>query len=143
VTRKPDWPNGHTNYNESNAEWSSKGTPANYFSAYLYATHLFWAYSYAGPFNFGHFVPIFWHIIRQLTDALPIGRYWSLCLTISKTPSCLLRDDGYKTSASHVYSEAVAGFTNGWLNLPGWLGTYQDGLLITDGHPLNNITNQR
>jgi len=27
------------NHNESNAEWSSDRTPADYFSAYVYASH--------------------------------------------------------------------------------------------------------
>jgi len=31
---------------------------------------LFWAYSYAGPSNFGRFDQIFWHLIRPLTEAL-------------------------------------------------------------------------
>jgi len=29
----------HKSYNESNEEWSSNRTPANYFSAYMYASH--------------------------------------------------------------------------------------------------------
>ena len=31
---------------------------------------LFWAYSYAGPSNFGRFGQMFWRIIRPLTEAL-------------------------------------------------------------------------
>jgi len=31
----------HTDHNESNAEWLSERTPANYFSAYVYSSHFF------------------------------------------------------------------------------------------------------
>ena len=31
---------------------------------------LFWAYSYAGPSNFGRFGEMFWRIIRPLREAL-------------------------------------------------------------------------
>jgi len=66
----------------SNAEWSSYRTLANYFSGTCTSATLLWAYSYAGPSNFGRFDQIFWRIIWLLTEALVLQVSKSLQITI-------------------------------------------------------------
>ena len=65
VTGKPAWPKSHTNHNESRQ--TACDTPANYFSACVYASHyILGVLVYAGQSNFARFGQIFWRtIVRQ------------------------------------------------------------------------------
>jgi len=63
-----------THKSQSNAEWSSNRTPANYFFSVRMPAILFWVYLYAAPFNFGHF----------LAHNMPVRPFTEALLTLAK-----------------------------------------------------------